>query len=64
LDDEDSQIQQWGIGVLDQLLWSELVEPEEAAAVLERAARHENEAVREQVEFIKSYLRDRSESRV
>jgi hypothetical protein len=45
LDDEDAQIQTWGIGVLDQLLWSELVEPEEAEEVLERAARHENESV-------------------
>lgn len=62
LDDEDAGIQQWGIGVLDQLLWSELVEPEEAEAVLERAARHENEGVRDRVEFIQSYLRERSES--
>jgi hypothetical protein len=64
LDDGDAQIQQWGFGVLDQLLWSELVEPEEAEAVLERAARHENEAVRGHVEFVRSYLRDRRESRV
>ena len=64
LDDADPGIQQWGIGVLDQLLWSELVEPEEAEEVLERAACHENEAVRDRVEFIRSYLRDRRESRV
>ena len=64
LDDEDAGIQAWGIGVLDQLLWSELVEPEEAEEVLERSARHENGAVRDRVEFIRSYLRDRRESRM
>jgi len=61
LDDSDSQVQGWGIGVLDQLLWSELIEPEEAEEVLQRAAHHENEAIREHVEFIRSFLRARSE---
>jgi HEAT repeats len=56
LDDSDSHIQSWGIGVLDQLLWSELIEPEEAEELLERAAHHENGAVRERAEFIRSFL--------
>jgi hypothetical protein len=57
LDDPDSQIQVWGIGVVDQLLFSNLIEPEEAEDVLEKAERHESAAVREQAESIRSYLR-------
>jgi hypothetical protein len=34
LDDEDSHIQVWGVGVLDQLLWSHLIEPEAAEDLL------------------------------
>jgi len=60
LDDKDAHVQSWGIGILDQLLWSELIEPEEAGELLERAAHHENEAVREHVEFIRSFLRTRT----
>jgi hypothetical protein len=59
LKEQDPATQLWGIGLLDQLLWSELIEPDEAEEVLERAARHENEAVRDRVEVIRSYLRDR-----
>jgi hypothetical protein len=59
LKEQDPEIQSWGIGVLDQLLWSELIEPDEAEEVLERAGRHENGAVRDRVDFIRSYLRDR-----
>ena len=51
LDDDDPGIQNWGIGVLDQLLFSDLVEPDEAEALLEKAERHENSGVRELVEF-------------
>ena len=61
LDDPDAGVQGWGIGVLDQLLWSVLIEPEEAEEILGRAERHENEAVRERAAFIRSFLRDRAE---
>ena len=57
----DLHVQSWGIGVLDQLLWSELIEPEEAQEILEKAAHHENGAVREQVESIQSFLKARRE---
>jgi len=59
LEDQDAQIQSWGIGVLDQLLWSELIEPADGEELLERGAQHGNPAVRDQVEFIRTYLRDR-----
>jgi hypothetical protein len=61
LEDEDPQVQGWGIGVLDQLLWSELIEPEDAEEVLERAEGHVNEAVREHAAFIRSFLLARGE---
>jgi hypothetical protein len=50
------------VGVLDQLLWSELIEPEEAEDLLRTAEQHENEAVRERAEFIRGFLRARAET--
>jgi hypothetical protein len=61
LDDSDPHVQNWGIGVLDQLLWSELIEPDEAEDILDRAAHHHNQEVRERVEFIRSFLLARKE---
>jgi hypothetical protein len=61
LNEQDPVIQTCGIGLLDQLLWSELIEPKDAEQVLESAERHENEGVRERAEFIRSFLRARSE---
>ncbi len=61
LADPDSKIQVWGIGILDQLLWSDLIEPAEGEETIERAAHHENSVVRERAEFIRSYLRDRKD---
>ena|SRR5580658_10085010 len=61
LEDQDLQIQAWDIGVLDQLLWSELIEPDEAEDLLRAAGQHENEAVRERAEFIRGFLRARAE---
>ena len=62
LEDTDALIQTWGVGVLDQLLWSELIGQEEAEAVL-RTEQHSNESVRERAEFIRSYLLSRAEAK-
>jgi len=62
LEDEDPQIQTWGACVLDQLLFSYLIEPEEAEDLLRKAEEHENEAVREQAASVRGYLRARAES--
>ena len=56
--DSDPEIQSWGIGVLDQLLFSKLVESEEAEDLMSAAEVHPNEAVRECAERIRLYLRD------
>jgi hypothetical protein len=59
LKDNDLGIQDWGIGVLDQLLWSELTWPDDVEDLIETSAQHQNEYVRERVDFIKKYLHDR-----
>jgi hypothetical protein len=60
LDDRDTGIQRCGVGVLDQLLWSELVEPEDTEELIKPAETHSDEYVRERAEFIRRYLQDRS----
>lgn len=59
LDDPDAGIQIWGVGLLDQLLWSNLIEPEEAKTFLKRAKNHTNSQVRETAKFVRKYLKDR-----
>jgi hypothetical protein len=60
LEDKDPEIQAWGIGVLDQLLYKELIWPEEAEDALKTAEGHENKLVREGAEGIRRYLLARS----
>ena len=62
LNDSDPDIQGWGIGVLDQLLYSELVWPEEAEDLLKTAEQHQSEHVRERAEWIRNFLRVRAET--
>jgi hypothetical protein len=62
LDDPDEIVQSWGIGVLDQLLWRDLVLPEEAESLLIRAEGHANPVVREKAGSIRGFLR-RNEAR-
>ena len=59
LSDQDPGIQAWGIGVLDQLLWSRLVEPEECQKTLEIAEQHTNPDVRDKAAFIREFLEAR-----
>lgn len=59
LEDEDEEIQGWGAGVLDQLLWSGLVQPEEVEPLLQKAEVHENSYVKERAEFIRGFLQKR-----
>jgi hypothetical protein len=61
LDDSDSMVQMCGASVLDHLLYLYLVEPQEAEGLIKKAQHHENEAVREQAESIRNFLRDRAE---
>lgn len=61
LDDTDEGIQAWGFGVLDQLLWKELVEQEEVEPLLVRAEQHSNQRVRENASFVREYLAQRKQ---
>jgi hypothetical protein len=55
----DDNVAGWGVGVLDQLLWSHSVEPEDVEHLIALAEQHEIESVREQAAFIRDYLRNR-----
>lgn len=59
LGDPDPGIQLWGAGLLDQLLWSRLVEPEECFEQLRMLDGHKNEMVREKAVFIRGFLQNR-----
>lgn len=50
----------WAVRLLDQLLYRQRVEPEDAEALLAQAESHPREQVREQAAFIRSYLQERA----
>ncbi|HEY1179757.1 MAG TPA: hypothetical protein VGF17_26680 [Phytomonospora sp.] len=56
LADADPAIQVWGAGVLDQLLFGDLVTPAEAEPHLRAAAEHPNPSVRAKREEMGAYL--------
>ncbi len=57
---EDPRIQTWGIGVVDQLFYSELCHAEDIQELLETALKHENPWVRERAEYVEHMVRARS----
>ena len=59
LQDPDPVIQQWGMGLVDQLSWSRLINPDQTRSILDSARQHENSHVREKISFIESYLKER-----
>lgn len=61
---EDDTVAGWGIGVLDQLLWTHTVEWEHPLVqpLMTRAEAHHNENVREQAAFIREYITDRQDA--
>jgi len=54
----DPNVAGWGVGLLDQLLWCERVEPGDAEHLLVAAEQHAAESVREQAESIWADLRE------
>jgi hypothetical protein len=58
---ENTVIGARGVGLLDQLLWCERIEPQDFEHLLVATEQHASEAVREQTVFIREYLRKRSE---
>jgi hypothetical protein len=61
LNDVDEGVQIWAAGIVDQLLWSDLVDSEDCRDILEAMAQHKNGAVQERAVFIRSYLAARQE---
>lgn len=53
---EDESIQVWGIGIVDQLVFSEMCETDDVSSILEVAKSHSNKHVREKTEYILSML--------
>jgi hypothetical protein len=62
LSDPDEGVQVWGAGLLDQLLWSEQVDPAECKALLDTMEQHPNPGVQGQAQWIRSFLDSRRES--
>jgi hypothetical protein len=62
LADGDPEIQSWGAGIVDQLLFSDLVEPEDCESLLQAMAQHPNESVRERHAVIVHFLADREKT--
>ena len=54
LDDPDSQIQNWGIGVIDRLLMNRRADIEDCERILVLAEAHPNQNVREKAHFIRA----------
>jgi hypothetical protein len=59
----DANVMEWGIGVLDQLLWTEQVPfDEQAKSLLEIAESKGNGQLQGQVDFIREYIQERARS--
>jgi hypothetical protein len=60
LSDPDAEIQAWGAGVIDQLLWDECLTPKEAAPFLEIMRDHPNPQVTRFYTLVEEYLRGKN----
>jgi hypothetical protein len=56
LRDEDPAIQMWGSCVVDQVLWSNLADPDDCKDLLEAMEKHPNVDVQSRAAFIRSFL--------
>lgn len=62
LRDQDEGVQAWAAGIVDQLLWSNLADPDDCVHLLEKMEKHPNAQVQERVFFIRSFLEARQMS--
>jgi len=53
LESQDTDVQNWGVSLLDQLLFRRAVEPEQAESYISQAERHPNPLVRAAAETIR-----------
>lgn len=61
LNHEDLSIQCWGIGIVDQLFYSELCYEEEIEELISIGINHENPYVHEKSEYIQSMIESTTE---
>lgn len=59
LNDEDQSIRAWGFGIVDQLLWSKLIEENEVSHLIELVEKSSDDYLREKAVFVRGFLRDR-----
>ncbi|MFL5742603.1 MAG: hypothetical protein ACJ75B_20435 [Flavisolibacter sp.] len=58
---QDENVIHWGIGVLDELLWTEQIPyDDKAKSLLDLAERSSNGQLKEQADFIRQYLLERN----
>lgn len=58
LEHENSGIQNWGIGIIDQLLFSHLCDDEDVIEILDKARNHSSQYVRDKAELMYLTLED------
>ena len=58
MEHENSGIQNWGIGIIDQLLFSHLCDDEDVVEILQQASKHHSKYVREKAEEMCLMLED------
>ena len=58
LEHENPGIQNWGIGIIDQLLFSQLCDEEDVVEILDKARNNSSEYVREKAELMYLMLED------
>lgn len=56
LNDPDREIQMWGAGLVDQLLWSHFLEEKDCNEILEIMKDHQNPEVKSRYEFVLRFL--------
>lgn len=59
LHDDDEGVQVWGAGIVDQLLWSDLADPDDCRQLLEAMESHPNAEVQQRAAFVRSFLASR-----
>ena len=55
--DSTSQIRGWGFGIVDQLLWSKLVDEDDMSELLELAESIDDDYLIDRVEYVRGYLK-------
>lgn len=61
IDDPDPAIRQWGVGIVDQLAFSQLIDPVETRVILDGVRSSVDPGIQETIALIESYLQGRTD---